>query len=157
MGVIEDASNDTLDMLDVGVAEGGRRVRREGTLGFAAKLLGLGSIRKMLRPGRGGMPVFLQLFDDVTRHGNVEGACDVIPLEADAAVEIAVPILCEFIFFLYAPDEVVNVFLMRIFYPKIVHNKREGDWVHYVHPEAGSVRALIISMGGKAFLEVLVG
>ena len=111
----------------------------------------------MMRPGRGGMPVFLQLFDDVTRHGNVEGVHIVIPLEADAAVEIAVPILCEFIFFLYAPDEVVNVFLTRIFYPKNVHDEREGDWVHCMHPEAGSVRALIISVGGKAFLEELVG
>jgi hypothetical protein len=89
MGVIQDAANDTLDVLDVGVAEGGRRVGREGTLGFAAKLLGLGSIRTMLRPGQGGMLVFLQLFDDITLHGNVEGACIVIPLEADAAVEIS--------------------------------------------------------------------
>ena len=67
----------------------------------------------------GGMLVFLQLFDDVARHGKVEGACIVIPLEVDAAVEIAVPILCEFIFFLYAPNEVVNVFLTCIFYPKL--------------------------------------
>ncbi len=104
MGVIQDAANDMLDVLDVGVAEGGRHVGREGMLGFAAMLLGLRSIRIMLRPGQGGMLVFLQLFDDVTRHGNVKGACIVIPLEADAAVEIAVPILCEFIFFLYAPN-----------------------------------------------------
>jgi hypothetical protein len=156
-GVIQGASNDMLDVLDVGVAEGGRCLRREGTLGFTAKLLGLGSIRTMLRPGRGGMPVFLQLFDDVTRHRNVEGAHVVISLEVDAAVEITVPILCEFIYLLYAPDEVVNVFLMRIFYPEIIHNKREGDLARYMHPEAGSVRALIISMGGKAFLEELVG
>jgi hypothetical protein len=156
-GIIQDASNDMLDVLDFGVAEGGRHIRREGTLGFTAKLLGLGSIWTMLWSGQGGMPVFLQLFDDVTQHGNVESARIVIPLDADAAVEIAVPILCEFIFFLYAPDKVVNVFLMRIFYPEIVHNKREGDWAHHVHPEAGSVRALIISMGGKAFLEELVG
>jgi hypothetical protein len=102
--VIQYASNYMLDVLDVGIAEGGRCIRREGTLGFAAKLFGLGSIRTMLRPGRGGMPAFLQLFDDVTRHGNVEGACIVIPLEAYAAVEISLPILCEFIFFLYALD-----------------------------------------------------
>jgi hypothetical protein len=126
-------------------------------LGFAAKLLGLGSIRTMLRPGRGGMLVFLQLFDDVTPHGNVEGACVLIPLEADTTVEIAIPILCEFIFFLYAPDEVVYVFLTRIFDTEIVHDEREGEWVSYVLPEAGSVRALKISVGGKAFLEELVG
>ncbi len=99
--IIQDASN---YMLDVSVAEGGRRIRRERMLGFAAKLFGLGSIRTMLRPGRGDMPVLLQLFDDVTRHGNVEGARIVIPLEEYAAVEISVPILCEFIRFLYAPN-----------------------------------------------------
>jgi hypothetical protein len=157
VGIIQDASNDTPDVLDIRVAKGGRHVRREGTLGLAAKLLGLGSIRTMLRLGWGGMPVFLQLFDDVTQHGNVEGVGVVIPIEADAAVEIAVPILCELIFFHYTPDEVVNVFLTHIFYLEIVHDKRKGDWAGYVHPEAGSVRALIISMGGKAFLEELVG
>ncbi len=51
----------------------------------------------------------------------------------------------------------VNVFLTCIFYPEIVHDKREGDWACYVIPEARGVRALIISMGGKAFLEELVG
>jgi hypothetical protein len=60
--------------------------RREGTLGLASKLFRLGSIGTMLRLWRGGMLVFLQLFDDVAWHGNVEGACIVIPFEAYAAV-----------------------------------------------------------------------
>jgi hypothetical protein len=52
---------------------------------------------------------------------------------------------------------VVNVFLMHIFYPKTIHNEREGDWARYVIPEAGGVHALIIPVGGKAFIEELVG
>ncbi len=69
-GVVEDASNDALDMFDVCIAEGGRRVGREGTLGFAAKLFRLGSVGTILRLRRGGMLVFLQLFDDMLRvHG----------------------------------------------------------------------------------------
>jgi hypothetical protein len=47
--VVEDAPNDALDVFDVCIAEEGRRVGREGTLGFPAKLFRLGSIGTMLR------------------------------------------------------------------------------------------------------------
>jgi hypothetical protein len=156
-GVVEDAPNDALDVFDVCVAEGGRRVGREGTLGFAAKMLRSGSIGTMLRLQQGGMLVFLQLFDDVARHGNVEGACVVIPFEAYAAVEVAVPIFGEFIFFFDALDKVVDILLTHIFHSKIVDNKCEGDGACRVLPEAGSLLAFKISMGGKEFLEELVG
>ncbi len=66
-GVVEDAPNDALDVFDVCIAEGGRRVGKEGTLGFAAKLFRLGSVGTILRLWRGGMLVFLQLFDDMSR------------------------------------------------------------------------------------------
>jgi hypothetical protein len=46
------------------------------------------------------MVIFLELFDDVSRHGDIERAFDVVPLEAYATVEVAVPIFSEFIFFL---------------------------------------------------------
>ncbi len=157
VGVVEDASDDALDMFGVCVAEEGRHVGREGTLGSAAKLFRLGSIGTMLRLWRGGMLVFLQLFDDVARHGNVEGACVVIPFEAYAAVEVAVPILGEFIFLFDAHDKVVDIFLTHIFHAKIVNNKCEGDGACYVLPEAGHLLAFKISMGGKVFLEELVG
>jgi hypothetical protein len=85
-GIVEDAPDDALDVFDVCIAEEGRRVGRKGTLGFASKLFRLGSIGTMSRLWRGGMLVFLQLFDDVARHGNVKGACVVIPFEAYAAV-----------------------------------------------------------------------
>ncbi len=87
-GIVQDAPNDPLDVFDVCVTEGGRHVGREGTLGFAAKLVRMGSVGTKLRLWQGGMLVFLQLFDDVARHGNVEGACVIIPFEAYAAVEV---------------------------------------------------------------------
>jgi hypothetical protein len=64
-GIVEDAPDDALDVFDVCIAEEGRRVGREGTLGFTAKLFRLGRVGTMLRLWRGGMLVFLQMFDDV--------------------------------------------------------------------------------------------
>ncbi len=144
-------------MFDVCVAEEGRRVGREGTLGFAAKLFRLGSKGTMLRLWWGGMLVFLQLFDDVAWHGSVEGACIVIPFEVYSAVEVAIPIFGGFIFLFDAHDKVVDIFLMHIFHAKIVDNKCEGYGAWCVLPEAGHLLAFKISMGGKAFLEELVG
>jgi hypothetical protein len=155
--VVEDAPDDALDVFDVCIAEGGRRVRMEGLLGFAAKMFRLGSVGTMLMLRRGGMLVFLQLFDDVAWHGTVEGACIVIPCEAYAAVEVAIPIFSEFIFFFDALDKVVNILLTLIFHAKIVNNKCEGDGACRVLPEAGSLLAFKISMEGKAFLKELVG
>ena len=51
-GIVEDAPDDAMDVFDVCVAEEGRRIGREGTLGFAAKLFRLGIIGTML--GLGG-------------------------------------------------------------------------------------------------------
>jgi hypothetical protein len=103
------------------------------------------------------MFVFLQLFDDVARHGNVEGACIVIPFEVYDAAEVAVPIFGEFIFFVDALDKVVDILLTCIFHAKIVNDKCEGDGACRLLLEARSLLAFKISMGGKAFLEELVG
>ncbi len=156
-GVVENSPDDTLDVFDVCVTEEGRCVGREGTLGFAAKLCRLGSLGTMLRLWWGGMLVFLQLFDDVARHRNVKGVCVVITFAAYAAVEVAVPILGEFIFLFDAHDKVADIFLTRIFHAEIVDNKCEGDKACRVLPEAGRLLAFKISMGGKVFLEELVG
>ena len=50
------------------------------------------------------MLVFLQEFFDVSWHRNVHSARFVVPMEFDAAIEIAGPIFRKFIFFLYAFD-----------------------------------------------------
>ena len=51
----------------------------------------------------------------------------------------------------------VNVFFALIFHAKIVHNEGEGDGAGGVLPETGSILAFIISVGGKAFPQELVG
>ena len=45
------------------------------------------------------MFVYLQEFLDIPRHRNVNSACAVVPMQFDAAIKIARPILCKFIFF----------------------------------------------------------
>ena len=69
------------------------------------------------------MLVFLQLFEGVTWHGHAKSACIVIPFQAHAAVEVAVPIHDELLFFFDALDHVFYVFLTGVFYAKVVHHK----------------------------------
>jgi hypothetical protein len=96
------------------------------------------------------------LLDDVPRHGYVERSLVVIPFELNPAVEIAVPIYGEFIFFLDARNEVVNVLLTFIFYTKIINNQREGDGPVGVIQKTGGLFTLEVSIWSEEFLEELV-
>ncbi len=66
------------------------------------------------------MLVFVEELYDVPRHRYVEGACYVIPLQFYPAVEIALPVFGDFVFFLDAVDEVSGMFFSDIFDPEIV-------------------------------------
>ncbi len=66
------------------------------------------------------MLVFLEELYDVPRHRYVKGARDVIPLQFYPAVEIARPVVGDFVFFLDAVDEVSGMFFADLFYPEIV-------------------------------------
>ena len=101
----------------------------------------------------GGVPVFLELLDDVSGHGDVEHSLFVILLESNPAAEIAVPINGEFIFILDARNEVVNIFPTFVFYTKIINDQREGDWPGCVFTKTWGLFALKVSVGGKALLE----
>jgi hypothetical protein len=64
-------------------------------------------------------------------------------------VEVAIPIFGEFIFFFDALDKVVDILLMHIFHTKIVDDKCEGDGACHVLPEARSLLAFKIFVGGQ--------
>ncbi len=51
----------------------------------------------------------------------------------------------------------VDIFLTRIFHTEIINNKCEGDGACHLLPEAECLLGWKISVGGKAFLEELVG
>ncbi len=84
--------------------------------------------------GGNGVFVFVQLFLDVPRHGNVEGPLGVIPFEFYSAVQVARPVFNEFVFFANAFDEVVGMLLSHIFDTEIVDNKGESDGTPFVSP-----------------------
>jgi hypothetical protein len=69
------------------------------------------------------MLVFLQLFEDVSWHGDVKSVCNIIQSEAYATVEVTIPIHGELIFLFDALDQVFNVFLTRVFYAEVIHHK----------------------------------
>ncbi len=51
----------------------------------------------------------------------------------------------------------VDVLLTRVFYPKIIDDKCEGDGAGDVFPKAGRLFAFKISVGCQAFAEQFVG
>jgi hypothetical protein len=57
------------------------------------------TVRAMLWFGRDCMLVFLELFDDISRHQNIQSMVVVIPIQLDATVEVAIPIFSEFVLF----------------------------------------------------------
>ena len=138
-------------MFDVAFAQAWGCVVGERVLCFAAVLSGLRLVGAILQFRGGSVLVFLEFSDNVPGHGDVKRSLVVIPLESNCAVEISVPIYGEFIFLLDARNEVVNIFLMFIFYTKIIDGKREGDGPGCVFPKRFVCTQSI--MGGKAFLE----
>jgi hypothetical protein len=78
-GIIKYAAYNLLDLFDILVEEGEGIVKLNGSLCSAAILFWLRIIGTVLGAGGGCVLVTLELFDNVTGHGNVEGAVDVIP------------------------------------------------------------------------------
>ncbi len=103
------------------------------------------------------MLISLELLDIVAGHQNAEGPFFVISIQFNATLEVARPILGEFIFDYNCCNEMVQLLLLLILNAKIVDNQDERDWPHCVFSEAGSVFALVINLWGKTFLQELVG
>jgi hypothetical protein len=97
------------------------------------------------------------LLDNVAGHQNVKDSFLVIPIQFDAAVEIARPILGEYIFGFDRHNEMVNVLLLLIVNAKIIDNQGEHEWLRCVFPEARSIFAFVIALWGKMLLQELVG
>ncbi len=85
-------------------------------MGFTPVLFRHGSIGTILLPHQGCMIVFLELLDDVAWHRNVEHPRNIVPVEANTAVLVAVLSFGEFIFFFDASDKVSNILLAQTFH-----------------------------------------
>ncbi len=71
------------------------------------------------------MFILVQQFFDVSWHQNVEGVSGIIPIELDSTIKIPRPVLGKFAFCFDAINLMINVFLSRKIYSKIVHNQCE--------------------------------
>ena len=69
-------------------------------LGVTSKLLGQWRVWAVLGTFQAIYLVFLQLFEDVARQGDIKGEFIIIPFEAYAAIQISIPIFGELIFFI---------------------------------------------------------
>jgi hypothetical protein len=97
------------------------------------------------------MLVSLELLDNVSGHQGVKGALVVIPIQFDAALKIAGPILGGFIFCFDRCNEVINVSLALILHAEIVNIGGEGDGSSGVFPKTGGIFTLMITVQCKAF------
>ena len=66
------------------------------------------------------MFIFQKQLFDVPRQENVKGACSVIPIQFDPAVEVSCPVLGEFVFFFYSRNKVLNMLSFNLFHTKVV-------------------------------------
>jgi hypothetical protein len=66
-----------------------------------------------------------ELFDDISRQANIQSRVVVIPIQLDATVEVAIPSYGEFILFLEALYQMVDIVLVDVFHAKVVNHQGE--------------------------------
>jgi hypothetical protein len=99
---------------------------------------------------------FEESFFNVARHGHVDSACFVIPLEGHAKEAFARPFCGDVIQGFESGDKVFGVFAANIFDAKVVDNKAEGDRVGGMMEEARSVFGRTVPKGDKMFDKAVV-
>mmetsp|Transcript_14926 Transcript_14926/g.34660 ORF Transcript_14926/g.34660 Transcript_14926/m.34660 type:complete len:283 (+) Transcript_14926:1156-2004(+) len=80
-------------------------------------------------------------------------ALEVVPLEVNTDVFLALPIFCNFVVGLENVDEVLCVFLANILHSEVINDEGELDGSPLVEPEAVDDGALVVAVGLEAFLE----
>ncbi len=85
------------------------------------------------------------------RHGEIDGAILVVPVEFDATKKFPFPINCDLIILFQRVLQVPCVRLSDRFDSEIVHDKTEGNRTPFVPPEARGVLTLVVSF----FVEAL--
>jgi hypothetical protein len=71
-------------------------------------------------------------------------------------IQIPRPVFGKFVFCFDTFDQMVDVFLTHIFYPKIVHNQCERDGACGMLPQAGGVWTFKISVGEQTLLQQFI-
>lgn len=155
--VIQEGANNFLESGDASGVEGSggvfvfRKLRSGAVGGFDP------SVRRMLWTGRCRMMEFVEGIGDVSGHGEIDGAVDIVPGEGDAAVDAAGPISGDGVEVIETGDKVLGMLTPDVLDAEIVNNKSEGDWSSVVRVEAWSVFGGTVSVLGKVKDETIVG
>ena len=111
----------------------------------------------MLRAFRRGMLEFVKGCLDIFRHGDVTGACGIVPVNGDSVEEGTSPVDGDSIQFFEGLDEVVWIFLSDVLDPKFVDDEGENDELGGVLPERSSSGNRGKSKVGKVSFDPGVG
>ncbi len=97
------------------------------------------------------MVVSGEVLDCIDRHGNVYQTSAIFPLEIDAAVEIAGPILNNFLCFsVYSRKEVLEILIANVFDTKVVNAQIKPDGLGDMFPNTGHVLYFKVAMLSQA-------
>jgi hypothetical protein len=77
----------------------------------------------LVRPGRSGVLETVKRFVDVSRHGPIDYAVHVVPLQCQAKVQLAGPVDGNFVHFLEGVNEMLGVGGAGVLDTKIVDNE----------------------------------
>jgi hypothetical protein len=81
----------------------------------------------------------------------------IVPVECEADVTVASPILGTFVFLVDDGNEVVDVLFVSVSDARIVNNQGENEVAVEMFSQAGGHRAWYIAKRGKEFAESVVG
>jgi hypothetical protein len=99
----------------------------------------------------------LQCAGNVAGHWEINVVLFIVPVECEADVMVASPILGTFVFLVNDGNEVVNVLFASVSDAKIVNDQGEHEAALEMYPRAGGHRAWYIAKQGKEFAESVVG
>ena len=72
---------------------------------------------------------------EIFGHGDVAGACSIVPVNGESTEEVTGTVNGDGIQFLEGLDEVVGVFFADVLDPKVINNEGENDGLGGVLPE----------------------
>jgi hypothetical protein len=88
----------------------------------------------------GGMLDAMECFGDVTRHGELHGAIDVVPIEGETTVFGSCPIGGDGVLGLEAVQEMLGMLPTHVFDTEVVHDQAKDDRAGVMAKQARSVR-----------------
>lgn len=92
-------------------------------------------------------------FGNIIWHGEVNGAGRVVPVESDAAEELAFVVDGDVVVLAKGVDEMRSVSVANNFDAKVIYHKVEYGWSCGVAEEAWGVSSGMIAVVGKVFYE----